>query len=246
MLMCFLKSDSGAVTVDWVVLSAATVGLGVGAVTVVRSGQDGLAGDIASSLSGAAVALMGTANARAMTFDAGDFSGWSSSRQGYSTALGYFLGPFAGSDEAVTHQVVLPEGATEATVTFDLLLLDSWDGIGPVSDFAQGGRGDGIGFEINGVEIGYSWMTIGSAGTPSGSMEINGTTYSYTMNRVETGDLYRVGTPLEWGDARWSVTVTATNPPSDGFSFGINSTANQPANDESFGIDNYRVSAVTP
>ncbi|MEM8851723.1 MAG: pilus assembly protein, partial [Pseudomonadota bacterium] len=34
----FLTSESGAVTVDWVVLSAAMVGLGLAATATVRSG----------------------------------------------------------------------------------------------------------------------------------------------------------------------------------------------------------------
>lgn len=243
----FLKSDSGAVTVDWVVLTAATVGLGVGAVTVVRSGQEGLAGDISSSLSGAAVAQMGTVNVATMTFDDGNFTGWSVSRLGYSAVLGGFLGPFAGNEGALLHQVQVPDGATSATVTFDLMLLNSWDATNNVySDITRGGRGDGIAFTINGTEVGFSAMASTISTNPTGSMVIDGTTYSYTMSHQANTSIPGTPTPTYWHDARWSVSLTATNPPPGGFMLGIDGTTDQSVGDESFGIDNFRVDAVTP
>ena len=54
----FLRSETGAITVDWVVLSAAIVGLGVASVTAVRTGTAALGTDIEGSLSGASVASL--------------------------------------------------------------------------------------------------------------------------------------------------------------------------------------------
>lgn len=56
----FLKADTGAVTVDWVVLCAAVVGLGVASVTAVRTGTSSLSSDISTSLSAASVASLGS------------------------------------------------------------------------------------------------------------------------------------------------------------------------------------------
>ena len=56
----FKNDEAGAVTVDWVVLTAAIVGLGLAVVTSVRSGVSSLAGDISSSLTSASVASLGT------------------------------------------------------------------------------------------------------------------------------------------------------------------------------------------
>ena len=56
----FATNDSGAVTVDWVVLTAAIVGLGLAVVASVRTGVGSLASDISTSLSGASVATLGT------------------------------------------------------------------------------------------------------------------------------------------------------------------------------------------
>lgn len=46
----FLSNDSGAVTVDWVVLTAALVGLGLATMSVVSSGVEDVSGDIDSQL----------------------------------------------------------------------------------------------------------------------------------------------------------------------------------------------------
>ncbi len=46
----FLSNESGAVTVDWVVLTAALVGLGLAVISVVSTGLEDLSGDIGSQL----------------------------------------------------------------------------------------------------------------------------------------------------------------------------------------------------
>ena len=54
----FLTDETAAITVDWVVLSAAIVGLGVGSVAAVRTGTAALGTDIEASLTGASVAML--------------------------------------------------------------------------------------------------------------------------------------------------------------------------------------------
>lgn len=55
----FLQETSGAVTVDWVVLTAAITGLGLASAAAVRTGTADLSGEIEISLSGATVASLG-------------------------------------------------------------------------------------------------------------------------------------------------------------------------------------------
>ncbi|MCC0079621.1 MAG: hypothetical protein H6899_06680 [Rhodobacter sp.] len=59
-IKAFAANESGAVTVDWVVLTAAIVGLGLAVISSVRTGVGNLATDISTSLSGATVATLGT------------------------------------------------------------------------------------------------------------------------------------------------------------------------------------------
>lgn len=56
----FTANDAGAVTVDWVVLTAAIVGLGLAVVTSVRTGVRSLGTRINTSLTSASVASLGT------------------------------------------------------------------------------------------------------------------------------------------------------------------------------------------
>ncbi len=49
----YLSSEDGAVTVDWVVLTAALVGLGVAAMAVVSNGVEDVSTDMATSLASA-------------------------------------------------------------------------------------------------------------------------------------------------------------------------------------------------
>ncbi|MBE0453818.1 Flp family type IVb pilin [Roseovarius autotrophicus] len=51
----FSKDEDGAVTVDWVVLTAAVVGLGIAGVAAVNNGVVGLAGNIETAVGGATV-----------------------------------------------------------------------------------------------------------------------------------------------------------------------------------------------
>lgn len=50
MIQNFAKSESGAVTVDWVVLTAALVGLGLAVMAVVSGGVEDLSAEISDSL----------------------------------------------------------------------------------------------------------------------------------------------------------------------------------------------------
>jgi Flp pilus assembly pilin Flp len=51
----FRADEDGAVTVDWVVLTAAIVGLGIAVLTAVSNGATDLAGDIQTNLTNTGV-----------------------------------------------------------------------------------------------------------------------------------------------------------------------------------------------
>ncbi|MBN2906092.1 MAG: hypothetical protein JXJ18_05235 [Rhodobacteraceae bacterium] len=56
----FHNDESGAVTVDWVVLTAAIVGLGIAVMTQVQGGVSSLGGKIETALTSANLATLGT------------------------------------------------------------------------------------------------------------------------------------------------------------------------------------------
>lgn len=56
-----LRDDErGAITVDWVVLTGAVVGLGIAAVATITTGVDPVAQRVGTTLSGASVGSLGT------------------------------------------------------------------------------------------------------------------------------------------------------------------------------------------
>lgn len=59
-VLAWLRAESGAVTVDWTVLAAAVVGLGVATVGAVRSGVVSLGSDVEASLTSASVVSLGS------------------------------------------------------------------------------------------------------------------------------------------------------------------------------------------
>ena len=59
MIKNFAADESGAVTVDWVVLTAAIVGLGIAVMASVSTGVNDLGTDISTALSGATVNGLG-------------------------------------------------------------------------------------------------------------------------------------------------------------------------------------------
>jgi hypothetical protein len=59
----FLRSEGGAVTVDFIVITGAIVGLGIAVIANVRAGVTNLATSVETSLSSASVAALGTLGA---------------------------------------------------------------------------------------------------------------------------------------------------------------------------------------
>lgn len=51
LITSFLLDESGAITVDWVVLTAAVVGLAAGGAAATLNGVSSLSGDVSSTLS---------------------------------------------------------------------------------------------------------------------------------------------------------------------------------------------------
>ncbi|PID35300.1 MAG: hypothetical protein CR964_00310 [Rhodobacterales bacterium] len=68
----FFKDDSGAVTVDWVVLTAAIVGLGIAVMTTVSGGTNKLAETISNDLSSKSIMTHGSSSSTTTTTTTGN------------------------------------------------------------------------------------------------------------------------------------------------------------------------------
>lgn len=253
MLSHFITQDSGAVTVDWTVLAAAIVGLGVTSVAAVRTGSQALGENVDASLSGAQVNPLRWLTSRDLvrqTFAGGNTSGWSRSQSSVFGEWGTMLGPFGGDTRTnpVTYGVTLSPGSTNAMVEFDLILSDSWDGLGgPNNPFAPP-EGDRVLFQINGQTISaeaFVHQQNHAGFAPSlfaerqSSVQIGGTTYNLTLRptNLPTGNM---AGDAGHEDQRWRVSLEAVNAPQS-FTLGYGSTSRQAVGNEAFGLANFSV-----
>ena len=177
-------------------------------------------------------------------FSGDDTSGWSHGTitQG-GASIGRFLGPFGGEtfDNPVTFNVNLGAPAVSATIDFDLVIIDSWDGYSP--QWADA-RGDNMTLMIDGTPISLDVFQHDFSGIMNneryteGVLE-GGTRYTVQMEPTQHGsNLYGAS----WPDQIWRVTVTLQAPPWR-FDFGLSANLDQGIHDESFGIRRFRVQA---
>lgn len=253
MIRRFLADDTAAVTVDWVVMPASVVGLGLASATAVQTGVVSLGDEVGASLSGASVASLEWSFAREVvrqSFADGNFDGWSLPRAGSFGSWGAALGPFGYDTMAnpLTYAVSLTEGSAHALIAFDMIISDTWDGLaGPNNPWTHPG-GDTMSLLIDGVPISvepfvYSASHPGAAPSlfqpRASTIEVNGATYTVSMSMTNgpTANVAGIGTP----DQRWRVQIEALNAPQD-FNLGFSSTLDQASlNDEAFSLQDFTV-----
>lgn len=251
-MLRFFAEESGAVTVDWVVVTGAAVGLSLSSVAAVRMGTNNMGEAISSSLSGASVAPLRWLSSVEVTrqlFADGNFDGWSMAKQTAVGAWGVMQGPFAKEtlNNPLTYDVKLSETASNALIEFDLLVLDSWDGAaGPGNPWTPP-SGDVLRFQINGQTISaepfvqstnHVGYRPGMMEERNSSVEIDGATYNLRLvpQDILKSNQYGHGTP----DQKWRVQLEAVNAPQD-FQLGYSASISAGVGNESFGITNFSV-----
>lgn len=218
----FLRDEGGAVTVDWVVLTASVVGLGMATTVVVSGGVEDLSRDIDASLRGTGITSSFWALSDLMSFDfsGGDIGAWLG---GQIVNKGGQLGELLaiGPNQVVGLVIDIPEGAEQAVLTFDLIAGDSLDN-------------ESATVTLNGQTV---LIATDTHGTPTTFQipQVDGTTVNAT---VEIGPS-NLGGP-GWDDSVSTVTITVDQPPST-LDFAVSSNANQHIGDEYWGIDNFDV-----
>ena len=226
LLMDFIRSDSGAVTTDYVMLSAMMAASGFTAINTSTVGVENLAGELDATLRGQ---IINTSFAQASYFDdfehgAGHWIGGDT--DGTQDAYGGILGPFSGSDgeELVTRTFDLLSGYDYATVEFEMHAIDSWDN----EEFI---------IFVDGTPISSRNFQYQNNGT-TGSWTTSDGNYSVTFDPIN--DRGHQGFNTEWTDQSYSVTVQVANP-GPSMSVGFGSTLNQDVGDESWAVDNIQV-----
>jgi len=226
--MTFLNSESGAVTVDWTVMTAAVVGLGIATLGVVSGGVESLANDTDTRLRSDWIirTSFGERIIGEMDFTGGDSGGW---------VGGTVMAPLAALDEMLvlgpqeTASVTLdvPPDAKTATLSFDLIGGDSLDN------------------EVATITTNGQTVTLARGRHQNGSMtfttpDVEGVTV--TTETISSGTNLGGAIHSHWRDSVTRVTVTLDDP-GETLNLGMTSGADGPIWDEYFGIDNVIVTA---
>lgn len=229
-LLDHLKDEGGAVAVDWVVLTGGLVAVGIATVATVVTGVENISNDTSITLANLGL------DDRWLPVDGFDdgAGGWLGATAGYVAGFGNILGPIAGSAtgaQSVSQVFSIPEGTTLATLTFDLLSIDSLD-------VANGhwGMAEGPVLYLNGTVIAQATSQNGVLSWTM--MDVDGVTVESTEVAAQQNLGGVSPDVVAWQDGINTVTVTVENP-ADTMEFGLGLVANQSVQDESIGIDNF-------
>lgn len=218
----FLRSESGAVTVDWVVLTAAAVGLGLATIGVVSNGVESAANETADALASVDTGAPFFSDAELLNLDFSDglgafVGGTVANLPGFGEVLQ--LGP----DEETTATLSVPPGAESATVTFDIIGGDDLSG-------------EDATISING-------QIVSVYADDHGNVTISDTAPAGISVSV---DQHATNSPLGAGshghDSRATYTITVDNPGTS-LTLGVHSGAGEPTWDEFYALDNVNVVA---
>jgi VCBS repeat-containing protein len=175
---------------------------------------------------------------------AGGASGWTNNTTSSDGLFSEFLGRFEGTEGnssggPLTQKTFdLADGYTGVVIEFDLLIIDSWDAD---TVFSIGPDRDAVQLYINGQQVAnelFQWNEPAFAGDRSGTITIEGVTYTYSFVQTQEGDL---GFSSDWDDQVWRVRLEADNYTAAQITIGFGSTTDQGLDDESFGIDNLAI-----
>lgn len=177
------------------------------------------------------------------TFETGITTGWSHSTITPGGPTGSFLGIFGNETYAapVTFDVALGRANTNATIAFDLIIADSWDGYNTAHSLP---RGDTLTLMIDGQPISMDVFHGSASFAPYGTTRttalwLGQSTTRVNMTRTQSGSNF-LGSG--WDDQVWRVTVSVENAPQS-FTLGFSAATNSTSTDEGFGIDNFSVTA---
>ena len=228
----FSVDESGAITVDWTVLTGGVVGLGLATMGVVSSGVEDLSRDTANQLSSDGWNMFGNGAQTLASFDftGGNAAGWLG---GQVMDMGGSIGEalVLGAGDATAYLVDIPAGGVdEAIMQFDLIAGDSID------------SSDQWGYDSATISLNGQTVAIAEAQGNSMTFDIpqsDGTTVQATVTVEEE----HLGGNPGWTDSAAAVTVTVDQP-SEPIEFEVHSNSNQGINDEFWALDNFDASTT--
>ncbi|MEM7723641.1 MAG: hypothetical protein AAF376_14905 [Pseudomonadota bacterium] len=226
----FLSDEAGAVTVDYVMVTAGVVGIALASVSVVSGGVEGLSGTISDELSDMRTGFQNAMQTlETFDFTDGERGGWSGGRvRDMGGELGELL--VIERAQAADFTMEVPEGTELAMMSFDLIGGDSLDNTDRWGhDIAT--------LMINDTPVAVAMRNGSRAPLTIDIPQVDGTTVEATI-MVEAAHL---GGNARWQDSSARVTVAVEDPTAD-INFQLQADNTQNWRDEFWGIDNFETS----
>jgi hypothetical protein len=229
----FLHAEHGAVTVDWVVLTAATVGLGMATMGALAGGVRSLTAAIDETLRGD---IVDTAFAVLAEMDFSDgMDGWSGGEIRAVPGMDQRVLVLSRDHQTTSRAFAVPTDGGPVTVEFDMALFDSWDG-----EFAA--------VLVNDERVALTTHNFRDGTAPTvQDLSDSGMTVEVVSSSVGATAFWQGAGNHEAGDGallynqRIRVTVEDTSK-MDALMLGFETNLQQVADDEGLGIDNVTVS----
>lgn len=235
MRLQFWNDEDGAVTVDWTVLTAATVGLGIATYGVVSGGINDLSGDVGTQMRGTKL-YTSFNQVLSADFENG-MDGFAGGVVRDLNGFGNILtidGTHGRGVEATSKTFDLQGDRDYAVVEFDMAFLDSWDNeTGTVY--------------LNGEAVAIGQFThrnhsiYGNANLPP-QMQALGVVGVEVDFQGQTNDI-QGGAHVGYPDHTQKVRIVMDNP-GDALTVGFGTNLSSSGNDESLGIDNLTVTST--
>jgi hypothetical protein len=216
----FISDESGAVTTDWVMVTAGVCGLGLAVVGVVSGGVQSLSGETSDTMTGISINRSffspGTLLATDFAAGIGEWIGGSVvDVPGFGNVLQ--LGP----GELTQVTMSIPPGAQTATISFDMLGIDDLSG-------------EAATVFINGQAVALYSDNHGNI-----TMTDHGVS-GVSVSMVQNYNNDPVGGGSHGHDSSATFTLVVDNP-GESLTFGVGSGTGQPLSEEFYAIDNVEV-----
>lgn len=246
-------SDSGVVSVDYVVLSGAIVGMGLGVIGVVSSGVSHLSMEIGSHMSSMRVPGILFAMQEFYDFDDG-FDDWTVLVNAHEDpVLTGMLGPFfdQSGNPVVLNTFEFQDGTEFAVIEFDLMAVGRWEAHDHMRLFANGQMIDATRLRNENIqsifsddsddtEIAYQFIERRTYGSEVIEERIDIANSSLENGATTTHDAIRSNVNQE---AEYTVQVVVRNPGSE-LEFGIGRSGNSPYPGEAWAVENFLVESA--
>ena len=222
MVRGFIKDETGAITVDWVVISSGVVGVSFAVIATVSGGLEALSGATAAELNGMEIQTRFATPSTLLSNDfSGGLGGWVGGQLANLVGFGEVLQ--LGPGELAETAFAVPAGASSASITFDMLGIDDLSG-------------EAASILINGEVVAlyadnHGSITHTDLGVSGVSVEVN---QQYTNDPMGAGS--------HGHDSRATYTITIDNP-GETVTLGVASGTGQPITEEFFAIDDVNFEA---